>query len=169
MLLSLTFLICEMGAIMSCSKCPCKDGKRWKAPMGWSLFSMFSPLLGTLIILHTHSRDKDVLVRACMLSRFCCVQLFAIPWTVAHQAPLSMGFSRQEYWSGWQCPSPGDLPDLGMEPTSHVSPTLAGRFFTTEPPGKPQTSMITPRPKSGVFWETQNDWGYRRNDGAQRV
>ena len=55
----------------------------------------------------------------------------AAPWTVAHQAPLSMGFSRQEYWSGLPCPPPGDLPDPGSKPTSHTSPALAGSFFTT--------------------------------------
>ena len=59
------------------------------------------------------------------------VQLFATPWTVARQAPLSMGFSRQEYWSGLPCPPPGDLPDPGIEPASPVSPALAGGFFTT--------------------------------------
>jgi len=52
-------------------------------------------------------------------------------WTIAHQIPLSMGFSRQEYWSRLLCPSPGDLSDPGMESTSLMSPTLAGRFFTT--------------------------------------
>ena len=62
------------------------------------------------------------------------VLLFAIPWTVACQAPLSMRFSRQEYWSGLPFPSPGDLPDPGLGP---VSPDLAGGFFTTKPPGKP--------------------------------
>ena len=56
------------------------------------------------------------------------------PWTVAHQAPLSMGFPRQEYWSGLPFPPPGDLPNLGIKPTSFVSPALAGRFFTTMPP-----------------------------------
>ena len=64
----------------------------------------------------------------CMLSHFSHVQLFATLWTVARQAPLSMGFSRQEYWSGWPCPSPGDLPEPGIKPTS---PVLAGGFFTT--------------------------------------
>ena len=59
--------------------------------------------------------------------------VFAIPWTVAHQAPLSMGFLRQEYWSRWPFPFPGDLPDPETEPTS---PALAGRFFTAEPSGK---------------------------------
>ena len=53
------------------------------------------------------------------------------PWTAAHQAPLSMGFSRQEYWSGLPFPPPEDLPDPGIEPASLVSPELAGGFFTT--------------------------------------
>ena len=65
----------------------------------------------------------------CMLSR---IRIFVTPWTVAHQAPLSMEFSRQEYWSGLSFPSPGDLPDPGIEPA------LAGRFFTPVPPGKSQ-------------------------------
>ena len=57
------------------------------------------------------------------LSCFNGVQLFVNPWTIAHQAPLSMGFSRQEYWSGLPCPA-GNLPDLGIEPTSIKSPAL---------------------------------------------
>ena len=57
---------------------------------------------------------------------------------VARLAPLSTGFPRQEYWSGLPFPSPGDLPDPGIERASPASPALAGRFFTTEPPGKPQ-------------------------------
>ena len=63
------------------------------------------------------------------------VQLFATPWTVAYQGPLSMGFSRQEYWSGLPFPAPEDLHNPGIKPASLVSPALAGRFFTTEPPG----------------------------------
>ena len=59
---------------------------------------------------------------------------FAIPWAVAPHAPLSMGFPRQEYWDGWPFPSPGDLPDPGVEP---ASPVLAGGFFSAEPSGKP--------------------------------
>ena len=58
-------------------------------------------------------------------------QLLVTPWTLAHQVPLSMGFSRQEYWSGLPCPPPGDLPNPGIEPTSLISPALAGEFFTT--------------------------------------
>ena len=68
------------------------------------------------------------------------IQLFERPWTVAHQAPLSMEFSRQEYWSGLPFPSSGNLPNLGIEPLSAASsesPALEGRFFTTEQPGKP--------------------------------
>ena len=59
---------------------------------------------------------------------------FVTPWTVAHQAPLSMEFSRQECWSGLPCPSPGDPPNLGIEPRS---PTLQGDPLPSEPPGKP--------------------------------
>ena len=62
------------------------------------------------------------LLHVCVLSH---VQLFAALWTVAHKAPLSMGFSRQEYWSGVPCPPPGDLPDPGIKPTSLASPALA--------------------------------------------
>ena len=62
---------------------------------------------------------------------------FMAPWTGARQAPLSMGFSRQEYWSGLPFPPPGDLLDPGMEPVSLMSPALGGGFFATEPPGKP--------------------------------
>ena len=68
---------------------------------------------------------------ACMLSRFSCVRLCATLWTVASPAPLSMGFSRQEYWSGVPRPPPEDLPDSGIEPASLLSPALAGEFFTT--------------------------------------
>ena len=68
--------------------------------------------------------------------------LFATPWTVAHQAPLSMGFSRQEYWSGLLCPPPGDLPDPGTL-ISCVS-CIVGGFFTAEPPGKPLIELASP-------------------------
>ena len=60
------------------------------------------------------------------------------PWSVPHQAPLSMGFPRQEYWSWLLFPPPGDLPNPVIEPASHVSFALAGRFITTVPPGKLQ-------------------------------
>ena len=75
---------------------------------------------------------------ACMLSCFSCVRLFVTPWTVALQAPLSMGFPRQQYWSGLPLPPPRDLPDPGIEPVSLESPALTGGFFTTS-----------------ISWETQ--------------
>ena len=68
------------------------------------------------------------------LSHFSRVWLFATPWTVAHQAPLSMGFSRQEYWSGLPFLPPGDLPDSGIK---RASPTLEADSSPAEPPGKP--------------------------------
>ena len=66
-----------------------------------------------------------------VLSHLSHVRLFVTPWTVDHQAPLSMGFSRQEHWSGLPFPSPEDLPDSGIKPESLTSPALAGEFFTT--------------------------------------
>ena len=65
-----------------------------------------------------------------VLSRFSHTRLFATPWTVACQAPLSTGFPRQEYWSGLPFPSPGDLPNPRTEPASPMSPALSGLFFT---------------------------------------
>ena len=67
----------------------------------------------------------------CVPSCFSHVWLLVVPWTVACQAPQFMGFSRQEYWSGFPCPSPEDLSDPGIEPLSLASPALAGGFFTT--------------------------------------
>ena len=69
-----------------------------------------------------------------LLSLFSRVRLFATPWTTAYQAPLSMGFSRQEYWNGVPCPPPGDLPDPGID---SESPALGGGFLTTVPSEKP--------------------------------
>ena len=79
-------------------------------------------------------QDKS-LVHACMCV-LSCVQLFVTSWTMAHQAPLSKEFSRQEYWSGLPFSTSGDLPDPGIEPASLAVPALAVRFVTTEPPGK---------------------------------
>ena len=79
------------------------------------------------IHIHTHT----VKVKVKLLSH---VRLFVTPWTVAHQALLSMGFSRQEYWSGLPFPSPEDLPNPGIKPGS---PALQADALTSEPPGKP--------------------------------
>ena len=76
------------------------------------------------------------------------VQLFATPWTSACQAPLSMGFSRQEYWNGLPFPPPGDLSDPGIKPTSPVFPAVAGGFFTT-------CHLVSTIPgKDHKLWET---------------
>ena len=80
-------------------------------------------------------------VHAKWLSR---VPLFATPWTVAHQAPLSMGFSRQEYWSGLPRPPPGNLPDPGIEPESLMSHALAGGLFTTSATWEAQSQTGAP-------------------------
>ena len=85
---------------------------------------------------------------ACLPSCFSHVWLCVTLWTLAYQAPLSMGFSRQEYCSGLPCPPPGDLPNPGIEPASITSPALAGRFFTTsatwETPDSAHPSLKTP-------------------------
>ena len=76
----------------------------------------------------------------CVRSDAQSCQLFATQWTVAHQAPLSMGFPRQEYWNGLPLPFPWDLLDPGIEP---AFPALAGEFFTTEPSGNPCTCTVS--------------------------
>ena len=100
---------------------PCLS-QLWRG-WGGEPVNSFSPLQ-----FHSH---EDACVLSCL-----CVQPFVTLWTVARQTPLSMGFSRQEYWSGLPCPPPGDLPDPGIKPAPLASPALAGGFFTTVPGGK---------------------------------
>ena len=83
-------------------------------------------------------------MHVCMLSHFSRVWLFGILWTIVHQAPLFMGFSRQKYWSGLPCPLPGDLPHPGIKPESLMSPALAGVFLPLVPPGKPNSNLMEP-------------------------
>ena len=82
------------------------------------------------------------------------------PWTVAYQAPLSMGFSRQEYWSGLSCPPPGDLTNPGIQPLSFKSPALAGEFFTPNATWEAQRYITNlgqiPIPKKGNAKESSN-------------
>ena len=73
------------------------------------------------------------------------------PWTVARQAPLSLGFSRQEYWSGLPFPPPGDLPDQGIEPAYLMSPASAGRFFTTGTKVKTSVWCLAEKLSTGYF------------------
>ena len=96
--------------------------------------------------------------RTCAWSHFSCDRFFEPLRTVALQAPLSMGFSRQEDWSGWSCPPPGDLPDPGMELASLTSPASAGRFFTTSAScWNPKQSRVLGR-KSWTNWQTDGRW-----------
>ena len=116
----------------------------------YSFYSLLAPLFGCfqLIFLLTHwffclflslgqvcwwipVEFFSLLIVLCMLSHLSHVWLFVTLWTVAHQAPLSTGFSRQAYWSGLPCTPPGDLPDPGIKPESLTLPALADRFFTT--------------------------------------
>ena len=123
------------GCGKSCSKTP--SSPFGESGVGGSVF-----LKSSFYRLHDYKRKVPGRVRAyvCVLSRFSHIWLFAIPWTVAHKAPLPMGFSRQEYWSGLPSTTPGDLPNPGIEPVSLMFPTLADRFVTTSatweaPPG----------------------------------
>ena len=79
----------------------------------------------------------SISLSACVLIHLSCVQLFATLWTVAFQAPLSMGFSRQEYWSGYPCPPPGDFLSSEIEIMSLMSPALSGSLSILVPAGKP--------------------------------
>ena len=81
---------------------------------------------------------------ACLLSHFSLVRLFATLWTVAHEAPLSLGFSRKEYWGRFPCPAPGDLPDSEIAPMSLKSPVLTCGFFTTSTP-REAPSVASPK------------------------
>ena len=128
----------------------CGQSKGWNwITSGTRLFLQAVSSVGFLAYTHTESRsqadffvcvhtavfflslNQELKGFVCVLSHFDCVQLFATLWTIAHQAPLCMGFSRQEYWSGLPCPSPGDLPHPGIEPISLTIPALAGGFFIT--------------------------------------
>ena len=95
------------------------------AQVGCDCGSLWWPLL---------VKVAGILVSVCVCELLSRVQLFVTPWTAAHQVPLSMEFSRQEYWSGLPFPSPGDLPNPGIEPRS---PTLQADSLPSEPPGKP--------------------------------
>ena len=119
---------------------PIYTWRKWKRTN--SLVPVMCQLPGWMLHVITHnlvsflqqSCEISIPILLLLLSRFSRVQLCATPCTAAYQAPLSMGFSRQECWSRFPFPSPGDLPNPGIEPTSLASLALAGGFFTTEPP-----------------------------------
>ena len=85
-------------------------------------------------------KDTYPNVHACLAAQSCLI--LCNPWTVAHQVPLLMEFSRQKYWNGLPLPPQRDLPEIGIKPISLVAPALAGEFFTTEPPGKPKNEVV---------------------------
>ena len=111
----------------------CQEPSLW---FPCSLAHPFQPIPQTQPVFFKNSRIVKVKVMS--LSR---VRLFVTPWAVACQAPLSTGFSKQEYWSGLPVPSPGDLPDPGIEPKS---PTLQADSLLSEPPGKQHHIMPLP-------------------------
>ena len=98
-------------------------------------------LLWSLTFHHFISIHTSPAMPEWVRSRFGHVQLFVTLWTIAHLAPLSMGFSRQEYQSGLPCPLPGDLPDPGIEPGSLMSPALAGGILPLEHLGSPSSAI----------------------------
>ena len=101
----------------------------------------------TVDLVRGYSGKRRVDRTMCECCPFSRVRLFATPGTVAHQAPPSMGFSRQEHWSGLPCPPPGDLPNPGSEPRSLMSSALAGGFFITSATWKaPWHSHLTIKP-----------------------
>ena len=101
---------------------------------------------GSVSPLPSHSPHSPSSISSCELSHSSHVQLSATLWTVARQAPLSMGFSRQGYWSGLPCPPPGALPDPGIKPMSLKSPALAGGSFTTSATGEAQAFQYSAFP-----------------------
>ena len=102
----------------------------------WESFHIISLVtFSTLLPFFFNSKlDGGLAVPVLLISSSVVCNTFETPWTVAYQAPLSMGFSKQEYWSGLPFPSLGDLPGPGIEP---MSPALTSMFFTTESPGNP--------------------------------
>ena len=106
------------------------------------------------------------MLHACMPSRS-VVSDSATPWTVAHQALLSMGFSKQKYWSGLPCPPLGDLPDPRIKPTSLLSPVTAGGFFTTSTTRQAQ-SLTCEVPAEGPGQEGDFMSGVGINSGKYR-
>ena len=146
-------MVCISFAVSCLEPCPSCAGPRRRAPRTghleegagcWSKSPQEEEVCGPCV-----SAVGSDLLKVKFLSR---VWLFATPWTVDYQAPLSMGFSGQGYWSGLPFPSPGDLPNPGIKPRS---PTLQADALPSEPPGKPsgseQTLKVSAR-KQGPRW-----------------
>ena len=95
-----------------------------------------------------------------------CARLFATPWTVAYQAPPSMGFSRQEYWSGLPFPSPGDLPHPGIKPGS---PSLQADALPSEPPGNKKQSELSGYLCMSAFYVSSYLFIYQESDMPEQL
>ena len=134
----------------------------WERGMGENGYMFTCDWILLLFTWNYHNIVNWLCVLAC-LSCSVCVQLFATPWPVAHQTPLSMGFSRQEYSSGLPCPPPGDLPDPGIEPLSLMSPSLSGSFFTI-PPYK-----IKSLKSSLASFKINNCWGFEAIQNLSQI
>ena len=108
------------------SKWPWGWNQKWDLPVKCSLEILKTPTSSGYVCLHTS-----------MLSCLSCIRLLATVWAVVGQAPLSMGFSREEYWSGLLCPPPGDLPDPGIEPVAPEAPALPADYLLLSHQGSP--------------------------------
>ena len=110
--------------------------------------------IGIVFLMNSRLKVLDTLFFICLILvivlSYVVSNSFATPWTVAHQVPLSMGFSRQEHWSGLPFPSLGDLPNPETESVSPVSPIPAGRLFTTKPLGIPLYLINIHNPYLGI-------------------
>ena len=126
----------------------------WMTSQGITTYSLYTS--GFSISISSLDHSSSVCVRTCVYACTCvcvcvcvcvlsCVPSFVTLWTVACHTPLSVGFPRQEVWSELSLPIPGDLPNLGIEPVSLLSPALAGRFFTTMTPEKPLFTLDGPQ------------------------
>ena len=117
----------------------------------------FKTVPSTIFLFWKNSKHAEKLkgyttnICMCRLSCFSRVWLFATPWTVAHQAPLSMGFSRQEYWSGLPCPPPGDLPNPGIKPASPATSVSQVGSLPLSHQGSPNNCIPSPQFNSYYF------------------
>ena len=109
--------------------------------------------------IHNFSHAVNESMHACVLSHFSRVRLFATVWTIAPQASLSMGFSRQGQWSRLPCPPPEGLPNPGIEPTSLMSPALSGTFFTTSATWETPPKAQAPNTIREIRASTDEFWG----------
>ena len=124
----------ESSSVICCGRCELRfflSGAVWTQSGTGMRMPRLNPPDSVLVRFPFINFHKILTASVCLLSHFSHVRLSAALWTAARQASLSMGFSRQENWSGLTCPPPGDLPDPGIEPNSPGSPALAGGFFTT--------------------------------------